>query len=185
MDELNQSILDYLKATRDGQDSEDYYFSILDSDKEKFTNILYDLFKDPYFDYDRFNINEITSEDLYLSNGNSWFVYGIINYYQTGYKKPDYKAALYEFKEAAKKGNQEAMVYLSKMYLEGMGTEKNVEESLKWTEKSANLGNPIGLYRLGSYYENGIGVNKDMTKAKEYYKKSCDKGLKNGCEKLK
>lgn len=179
MDDFNSSVKAYLEITNMGGEGEEMNLPVPDSDKERFTNILYGIFKNPFFAFERFKAS-ISWSNLYLKNGSQWFVYGI-----TEYIKEDYESALRTFKTAADMGSAEAMFYLSKMYYEQKGTKQNIEESFKWCQKAANLGFDAALFRAGNYYEFGVGVEKDMAKANEYYKKACDKGIQEGCDKVK
>ena len=54
-------------------------------------------------------------------------------------------------------------------YLEGIGTEKDYEKALYWTERSANHGDRDGQCNLAWIYEEGFGVKKDMEKAKYWH----------------
>lgn len=54
-------------------------------------------------------------------------------------------------------------------YLDGIGTEKNPEKAIYWTERAANHGDRDGQFNLAWIYENGIGVEKDLEKAKRWY----------------
>ncbi|MBQ7874590.1 MAG: sel1 repeat family protein [Oscillospiraceae bacterium] len=55
-------------------------------------------------------------------------------------------------------------------YLEGIGTEKNPEKALYWTELSAKHGDRDGQCNLAWIYEEGLCGVIDMEKAKEWYK---------------
>ena len=57
-------------------------------------------------------------------------------------------------------------------YLEGIGTEKNLEKALYWTIRSAEHGDRDGQCNLAWIYEEGICGEKDIEKAKFWYKKS-------------
>ena len=57
-------------------------------------------------------------------------------------------------------------------YLEGIGTEKNYEKALYWTERSAAHGDRDGQCNLAWIYEEGFGVEKDIEKVKYWYKQA-------------
>ena len=57
-------------------------------------------------------------------------------------------------------------------YLEGIGTDKNLEEALYWTQRSANHGDRDGQCNLAWIYEEGLGVEIDLDKAKHWYKQA-------------
>ena len=55
-------------------------------------------------------------------------------------------------------------------YVEGIGTEKNLEKALYWTTRSAEHGDRDGQFNLGCFYEEAIGVERDMEQAKHWYR---------------
>ena len=57
-------------------------------------------------------------------------------------------------------------------YLEGIGTEKDLEKALYWTTRSAEHGDRDGQCTLSWIYEEGLCGTKDLEKAKYWYKKS-------------
>lgn len=57
-------------------------------------------------------------------------------------------------------------------YLEGIGTEKNLEKALYWTTLSAEHGDRDGQCNLAWIYEEGLCGKKDLEQAKYWYKKS-------------
>jgi hypothetical protein len=65
--------------------------------------------------------------------------------YQTG----DYETAHREFLAEAEHGNADAQYHLGYMYWYGLGIEKDREEAIKWSKKSANQGNERGKDFLG------------------------------------
>lgn len=58
-------------------------------------------------------------------------------------------------------------------YLEGIGTEKNLERAFYWTERGAMHGDRDAQYNLAVMYEQGIGTCFDMEKAIYWYKAAC------------
>ncbi|MDE7214052.1 MAG: sel1 repeat family protein, partial [Anaeroplasmataceae bacterium] len=57
-------------------------------------------------------------------------------------------------------------------YLEGIGTQKDLEEALYWTTRSAEHGDRDGECNLAWIYEEGLCGEKDLEKAKYWYKKA-------------
>ena len=60
-------------------------------------------------------------------------------YYSAGeeaYKEKNYQKAFENFTKAAELGNEEAQLYLARMYHEGEGVEKNLERTLYWMNKA-------------------------------------------------
>lgn len=59
------------------------------------------------------------------------------------------------YSDLARMGNQEAMLYLSGMYLDGRGTERDPDLAREWLEKAAELGNTTASARLRQLQEQG------------------------------
>jgi RimJ/RimL family protein N-acetyltransferase len=57
-------------------------------------------------------------------------------------------------------------------YLEGIGTEKDMNKAVKWTVLSAEHGDRDAQYNLASLYEEGTGLKKDLFKALFWYRKA-------------
>lgn len=57
-------------------------------------------------------------------------------------------------------------------YLEGIGTEKDLEKALYWTKRSAEHGDRDGQCNLAWIYEEGLCGVQDVEKAKYWYKRS-------------
>lgn len=57
-------------------------------------------------------------------------------------------------------------------YLEGIGTNKDLEKALYWTERSAHHGDRDGQCNLAWIYEEGLGIEADVEKAKYWYKQA-------------
>ena len=55
-------------------------------------------------------------------------------------------------------------------YLEGIGTEKDLEKALYWTSRSAEHGDRDGQCNLAWIYEEGLCGEKNLEKAKHWYK---------------
>ena len=77
-----------------------------------------------------------------------------------------------------------AAVNLGLLYLDGLGTEVDYAEALKWTQLAADSGQPIALNNLGHIYENGLGVTADRDKAIAYYQQSADQGYQLAADNL-
>ena len=63
----------------------------------------------------------------------------VSEYYSAGeeaYKEKNYQKAFENFTKAAELGNEEAQLYLARMYHEGEGVEKNLERTLYWMNKA-------------------------------------------------
>ena len=85
-------------------------------------------------------------------------------------EKKEYEDAVKSFKEAAEKGNVEAMVAYAACLGDGKGIEKDEDEAEKWLKKAADSGDAMAqaLY--------GVALMKDEKDAEalDYLKKSAD-----------
>ncbi|GES75674.1 kinase-like domain-containing protein [Rhizophagus clarus] len=110
-----------------------------------------------------------------------------INYY-------DKKALFDQYKKEAENGNNgnhQAMHDLATCYINGEGTEKNLEQGFYWHQKAVEYGDKNAMnclaengdeeaqYNLASLYYNGEGTEKDLEKAFYWYQKSAENGNKN------
>jgi TPR repeat protein len=69
------------------------------------------------------------------------------------------------FKEAAAKGNVDAMFLLGSCYLFGEGVEKDYREAQRWFRRAADLGDACAQYQIGKLYYWGQGVARDHNQA--------------------
>ncbi len=82
-----------------------------------------------------------------------------------------YKKALEAYQKGVDKGDDNAMIQLGVLYMNGEGVAKDYHKAFKYFEKASLKGNVTGLVELGLMYENGWGVKQDYAKAMEYYQK--------------
>lgn len=101
--------------------------------------------------------------------------------YGTKDTPPDFKAALTLMMAEANKGNGFAMHDLGKMYLSGLGCEKDEEQAQDWfakayhafvAEESKAKKKDYLQYRIGKLFSFGYGVDQDYLKAAEWYEKA-------------
>ena len=86
--------------------------------------------------------------------------------------KDNYKQVVYYYKQGDEAGCDNCQLALGVMYFEGVGVKQNIDEALKFLEKSANQGNSEAHLWLGNiYYSKGDTV-KDLEKALFHYKKA-------------
>lgn len=71
--------------------------------------------------------------------------------------------------ELAEQGYPLAECQVGYFYLDGIGTEKDLEKALYWTQRAAEHGDRDGQCNLAWIYEEGIGVAIDLEKAKYWY----------------
>src|SRR5699024_4639706 len=103
-----------------------------------------------------------------------------------------YERAFELYLRSAKQSFPYAEFELAKMYRDGIGTDRNEEESNKYFS-SAFIGfkklekkshDDKIQYRLGWMLQNGIGTEKNIMEAKNYYEKSAMIGNTFACYSL-
>lgn len=113
----------------------------------------------------------------------------------------DFKRAAILFKKSADQGHQLSALNLATMYEKGLGTEKSIENAVKYYQIAASsssppsfstsfepssfllaqertTGVPEAQYNLALMYQNGNGFTQDFNEAYKLYKKASDAGLK-------
>jgi TPR repeat protein len=91
-------------------------------------------------------------------------------WYKLGNKavdKNDDKTAFECFKKSADAGFEDAKIYLAFGYMEGLGTEKDVEKGKALLLSVADSGNATAIQKLAIAYNFGIGFEKDEQKSIE------------------
>ncbi|WLP93359.1 caspase family protein [Psychrobacter sp. M13] len=88
----------------------------------------------------------------------------------------DYAKAIQWSKQAANKGNANAMAGIGYRYNNGEGVTQDYTTAMEWYKKAADKGNAVAMYNLGVMYRDGQGVTQDYTTAMNWYKKAADKG---------
>lgn len=64
---------------------------------------------------------------------------------------------------------------LARLYMEGLGTERDVKLGFSLYEQAADAGYKDALFDLGRCYELGCGITVDFNKASDYYRKYIEK----------
>ncbi|MBR1731643.1 MAG: SEL1-like repeat protein [Ruminococcus sp.] len=84
-----------------------------------------------------------------------------------------YEAALSQFQINYEEQADDYLAYrIGNMYLNGQGTEANVNKAVEWLNKAAEQDNPDALYQLGYInYSESYGIN-DKSSANEYFLQS-------------
>jgi localization factor PodJL len=77
---------------------------------------------------------------------------------------------------AALKGDPAAAYEIGVRYTEGKGVAVNLDEALKWYDRSAQAGMVPAVFRLGTFYEKGMSVKKDADVARRYYLQAAERG---------
>ena len=127
--------------------------------------------------------------DCYPQNDKSWWTleYKTARKYLYGTKTepPDFEKALLFLKTEAERGNGFAMHDFAKIYMLGIGCQKDETLAQKWFKKTFDAfieaekhsDKPDYLqYRIGKLYSFGYGVKQDYLKAAEWYEKAVAQG---------
>lgn len=95
----------------------------------------------------------------------------------TSTMKPDYPLALKWLQQSDALGLPQAAYMLGKMYVSGIGVEKNPVKAVELFEKAAAKGSVEAMTALGQMYsvDHGIIFPHDYQKAVDWYKKAADK----------
>lgn len=81
------------------------------------------------------------------------------------------------FRKYTKQGSSLAELSLGIMYLQGKGTERNIESGVRHITRAAQDGEPAAIYQLGYMYLFGMFVEQDVEKAKLILKRAKNKGV--------
>mgnify|MGYP003655360577 FL=1 len=85
-------------------------------------------------------------------------------------RKDNYKQVFYYYKQGDEAGCDNCQLALGVMYFEGVDVKQNIDEALKFLEKSANQGNSEAHLCLGNIYCSKGDTVKDLEKALFHYK---------------
>ena len=93
------------------------------------------------------------------------------------YSDGQYERAFQLFKTISEgSGNIDAVFNLAMCYYRGIGTEKNVQEALKWFKNAAEQGDDQAMYNIAITYHDGLEVSRDMNEAQKWYMRAASKG---------
>lgn len=95
-------------------------------------------------------------------------------YYLNGWgrKSRDTETGFHMLSEIADSGGNEAYIPVAQCYEEGIGTEYDMSQALKYWSKAADLDSPEALFRVGEIYELGLSGIIDKKLAAVYYQKA-------------
>ena len=98
----------------------------------------------------------------------------------------DVKRAISLYETSVSKGNDDAMVALSLILMNGVENvvDKDLTRAVKLLEEACGMKNHEALYRYGLLLKNGIGVESNQEKAVEYLEYSSFLGNEKALEKL-
>jgi TPR repeat protein len=92
------------------------------------------------------------------------------------YRAKDYARAANLFMQAAWDGNARAQFEVGRMYLKGLGVEKDCATTAAWIGKAANQNLAIAQTLFGTLYLKGLCVSQDIAAAKSWYAKAANLG---------
>jgi CHAT domain-containing protein/TPR repeat protein len=92
------------------------------------------------------------------------------------YESKKYVQAFPKLVLLAEEGSVKAKGLVGRMYLIGLGVEKNYFESYKWSTRGAVGGDSTAQNILGNLYKNGWGVNQNFEKAAMWFRRSATQG---------
>ena len=79
-------------------------------------------------------------------------------------------------KEAADRGDYQAMCVLGQKYYFGEGVDKDATEGLAWTDRSAKLGYSFAQVRMAVAYRDGTERGKDLKKSAKLFRYAAEQG---------
>jgi len=89
------------------------------------------------------------------------------------YQQKDYATAFREFTPLAEQGNEDAQLFLGKMYMLGQGVLKDPDQAIKCFKASAAQGNADAQFFLGAMY---LLPYKDITEGVKWLRLSAEQG---------
>lgn len=93
------------------------------------------------------------------------------------YNSGEYEKAFTTMHTVAEQGGlTDAMFNLGMFYIRGIGTQKNVEEGIKWLKKAALQGDDQAAYNVAIFYHDGKIVARNFDEAKHWYEISAKLG---------
>jgi uncharacterized protein len=89
------------------------------------------------------------------------------------YQQKDYATAFKEFTPLAEEGNQDAQLFLGKMYMLGQGVLKDTDRAIKYFKASAAQDNADAQFFLGALY---LLPHKDIIEGVKWLRLSAEQG---------
>lgn len=83
----------------------------------------------------------------------------------------DHTPLFNKISKMANEGNIEASFHLGMLYTNGIGTETNIAEGVKWLEKAHNNNEAMASYELGRYYEGQVDETVEVNVEKSFRSK--------------
>jgi hypothetical protein len=83
----------------------------------------------------------------------------------TAYQKGDFVTAAKEWRPIAEQGDAAVQFNLGLLYLDGQGVPLDLDQAVKWFNRSAEQGYDKAQLNLGALYSVGKGVRRDYVQA--------------------
>jgi len=83
-------------------------------------------------------------------------------------------------KQRAETGDVQSQYTVGMMYLDGRGTDQNIQEAAKWLLLSAEQGFANAQYDIGFMYLNGTGFEQNVQMAVSWFSLAAEQGFTNG-----
>lgn len=96
----------------------------------------------------------------------------------------DPKAAIENYKIAARAGLPTAAADLGEMLLDGEAGPRDAGAALPWIVLASRSGHPMAEFYLGELYEHGEAVPEDIARAKQLYEAAAAHGVKVAAKRL-
>lgn len=103
----------------------------------------------------------------------------------TSFCATDCKYEFNMFRTYARQGSSLAKLNLGIMYIQGKGTERNIESGIRYISNAAQDKEPAAAYQLGYMYLFGMYVKQDIERAKVLLKKAQVRGVVDAGKYLK
>jgi TPR repeat protein len=99
---------------------------------------------------------------------------------RSAYEAGDYVKAFQIFKSLSEAGDNQAQYDLSLMYLQGIGTPKNIEQGWFWMNRAAEKGNIQAMLELGVRYQKSPSLENSEAMAFQWFEKAAMAGSAAG-----
>lgn len=109
------------------------------------------------------------------ASGEVWGLFQMGEHYR---QEEDWEAAFQYDYAAAKQGSSRAMLYLGQMYLNGQGTERDIQAAVQALEEAAARNEAESFEELGNLFYQDELVERDDEKAFYWYGKAYASGIK-------
>lgn len=109
------------------------------------------------------------------ASGEVWGLFQMGEHYR---QEEDWEAAFQYDYAAAKQGSSRAMLYLGQMYLNGQGTERDIQAAVQALENAAARNEAESFEELGNLFYQDELVERDDEKAFYWYGKAYAAGIK-------